>query len=427
MFCILFASLLEVTIVNAYEPSLCLHDWNIDSAGNYDPDLKCPYGERVEGSVTVPKNSDWKDVLSVAYGIVPHIVIALSVIECVVKAVRYRGIGTREFSFLCFNIFLVATNEIVFKNIWKEPRPEHSCSISCGMPSGHSAMSTGYFMLMFLDAACRVMPKVPMSTESAKGTLVASESHESGSFNQGAHEWKNAASRLPSMIPMSSADTMDTFEYIVFIVFWGCVLLPVPLSRVIVRDHTAYQAAVGCFMGLIQASVWFCLVRRRFMHPCNHLLGKRICSIFYHNYQLPRFEVISRCYLCLARGDALQAKVREGGSLSAPEKIDLAQKYNNVLEELIFYREQAKEFRDVAKGRGRHQDEVFFFQQRTLLRQLSVRIIEKACDIDVDLEPELRMCPTETSSSPSQLARFNSVELHERPSSGMTSALATSA
>lgn len=81
---------------------------------------------------------------------------------------RLRGLGTRETCFLGFVGFMTGCNELVFKRWAMEPRPDHSCNFSCGFPSGHSVMSCGFFMLMFLDAVFRTMPRVPLTLADAR-------------------------------------------------------------------------------------------------------------------------------------------------------------------------------------------------------------------------------------------------------------------
>merc|ERR1712080_718912 len=70
--------------------------------------------------------------------------------------------------FLAFIIFIVVVNELILKKIAKQPRPDLSCNLTCGFPSGHSTMSIGFFVLLYLDASFRVMPKVPVDLPSAQ-------------------------------------------------------------------------------------------------------------------------------------------------------------------------------------------------------------------------------------------------------------------
>merc|ERR1712187_570499 len=68
-------------------------------------------------------------------------------------------------------MFCVCVNEFIVKKIVNQPRPGNllqvtdysgrfvgSCVESCGMPSSHSAIACGLFILMVYDAMLRVHP-----------------------------------------------------------------------------------------------------------------------------------------------------------------------------------------------------------------------------------------------------------------------------
>merc|ERR1719422_2889587 len=113
-----------------------------------------------------------------------------------------------------------------------------SCCTSCGMPSSHSAFASGFFWLMFLDAAYRVNPMDIGSKAQSRCSMVL----EHTVFCRG---------------PLSNPTTLSNRAFVYVCFQWGCLLLPVPLSRIYLKDHTPNQVIVGCVLGAIYACTFF--------------------------------------------------------------------------------------------------------------------------------------------------------------------------
>eukprot|EP00928_Gymnodinium_smaydae_P065569 TRINITY_DN48685_c0_g1_i1.p1 TRINITY_DN48685_c0_g1~~TRINITY_DN48685_c0_g1_i1.p1 ORF type:complete len:408 (-),score=29.35 TRINITY_DN48685_c0_g1_i1:142-1365(-) len=286
--------------------SVCPLPWNANSSlpGGLDLNAPCPYGTQIKKfDVTIPNDPTVLDYICVGYGLLPFLVVGFAVVDCLFHAIRVGGIGTREFGFIAFIGFIVCLNEFIFKRIVKQPRPYRSCNYSCGFPSGHSAMSIGFFILMILDASYRICPKVPMTSDTAR-RWVEKMRGKQRYFGLTLREMLLGDIRVwLTIIPLSACDTLSAFDFCCFAGTWGLALLPVPMSRVALHDHTPAQAIVGSAIGFVSAVIWFSAWRYGVLIRWNHYLGKRLGGIFVHNYPLPRFEVVSRCYCLLARSD----------------------------------------------------------------------------------------------------------------------------
>lgn len=244
----------------------------------------CPYGITYPGAVTFPKDAHetlgtgfiWVCIL---YSYVPTFVMSLGAVELACKR------GTRELAFVCFALLILVFNEAVIKKLISEPRPGRyswevsgSCTPTCGMPSSHTALSIGYFVLMILDAAFRVVPNKEELTTIHKDIEVAVSNE------------KDAWYRLcRSAIPIVPQHTMTHSQFVIFIIVWFIILTPVGLSRIVLGDHSVKQVMYGGFTGFLAAVLWFRFMRylqRRY----NHRLGRHFC-FFKHNYPLPQFMV----------------------------------------------------------------------------------------------------------------------------------------
>lgn len=147
-------------------------------------------------------------------------------------------------------------------------------------------MAVGFITLMFLDGIFRVQHKYFTSVEGARAVL---SSTKSSTMHM------NHRFRFFSLVPLSSADVMSNFDFAVFTATWAVLLVPVPLSRIVTRDHTSTQVMVGTILGITEGFLWFLLVRR-LQHKYNWLLGEPVCwGALRHDYPLPRFEVQHRC------------------------------------------------------------------------------------------------------------------------------------
>ncbi|KAF4667351.1 hypothetical protein FOZ61_008365 [Perkinsus olseni] len=90
---------------------------------------------------------------------------------------------------------------------------------------------------------------------------------------------------------LPTAPTISEDQLVVVVGFWSLVLLPIPLSRVILRDHTPQQVFMGGIIGIVEATVWHfitLIVRIK----TDRYVGARVWKgIFIHNWPAPR------CYI----------------------------------------------------------------------------------------------------------------------------------
>jgi len=285
--------------------TFCPLPWNANASmpRGIDMSAECPWGHRLAGfDVTIPKHAKVVSVESICvlWGLMPFMVIGFSILDSVISSFRLCGIGTRELSFLLFVGVMVASNEFIFKRLAMEPRPERSCNYSCGFPSGHSVMSCGFFMLMFLDAVFRTMPRVPLNLTDARDHEQATAGRNT-IFGWTLREIIVSDFRAwLTFMPLSKAHTLNQTDFACFAMAWGLALLPVPFSRVVLNDHTPKQVLVGSALGMLEAVIYFGMVRS-LQHRYNHLLGRRVFGVFVHDFPLPVYETCSKCYRLLAR------------------------------------------------------------------------------------------------------------------------------
>lgn len=192
-----------------------------------DPD-KCPYGKLYPGGVTLPNNPTIVDHISVwIYGYVPFV----APIYFLIKPAIYRG--TRDIAnliglglvwafhvpfkkWICTDSYRPGTRvpEIVWHSTTDPKRPKvrvrGTCKHDCGMPSGHSTVAFGAFTLLVWDL-----------------------------FEQ--------------EFDRRSGTRMVAFAKLFLITI---LFAPVPISRVILFDHTVMQAAAGTVLGATLATVW---------------------------------------------------------------------------------------------------------------------------------------------------------------------------
>lgn len=175
----------------------------------------CPYGTPLIGDVTLPNNLTGVAILAVIYGYVPYVFSLLFLVRFIWKR------GTRDVANLLFILFLFILNELILKEIINEHRPGQedrnattgSCLSSCGMPSSHSAMALAFYVLLLTDAFCQ--------------TLRVYTDH----------------------IPMRR-------NYLFLNLILMIVLLPVPVSRVVVNDHSFAQIFAGGGSGMVASISW---------------------------------------------------------------------------------------------------------------------------------------------------------------------------
>merc|ERR1711935_113347 len=100
------------------------------------------------------------------------------------------------------------------------------------MPSSHSALAVSYLVFRLLDSMFRI-----------------SADHQ--------ETWLDAVRGAP----LVSDGVYSPKAFSLHATFWCIVLLPVPLSRVILRDHSPEQVIAGSFLGLIEALCWMTLIQ----------------------------------------------------------------------------------------------------------------------------------------------------------------------
>lgn len=261
--------------------SVCRPWWyNVTSGSGY-----CPYGTRLPGDVTLPNDPAFLEWVAVAYSYLPWVIVALVLFEFLLERR-----GTRELSVLLFTGITTLINEFIVKNIMHQARPgaygpapgamrdQHghpfgSCNHSCGMPSSHSTMASGFLFLTIFDGIMRVAP----SMESLSGL-----------------DDPNGSKRIRKMLsctPLSPRPVLSHYECIGFFCIWMLFMAPVPIMRVRLGDHSATQVISGCLLGACYAFAWFQFT----MHLVHKNKDKLGIPVFYgmltHNYAPLAFRV----------------------------------------------------------------------------------------------------------------------------------------
>lgn len=256
--------------------------------------LDCPYGKAIF-EVTWPNMtrmrienelaghgtpSDAFMFMCVCYGYIPYAIGFISIVELFIRR------GTRELSSVIFLGLVTILNELIFKNIINQQRPERSCLGSCGMPSGHSTMSIGLLTMCLLDTALRVMYRP--ESDFLSRTRLKGVGWCRMSMSYVCHEFKQKF----TLLPLSAWDELSAMQAVLYASVWSILLGPVPLARIATCDHTTEQVFFGSALGFLEAVCW-CYFVRRMQHRCNHLLGRqwRIQNVVVltHNFALPRF------------------------------------------------------------------------------------------------------------------------------------------
>mmetsp|Transcript_27996 Transcript_27996/g.73843 ORF Transcript_27996/g.73843 Transcript_27996/m.73843 type:complete len:687 (-) Transcript_27996:213-2273(-) len=255
----------------------------------------CPYGWAGPGGVTWP---DWKLAqknnvtalldsgsgpllynASVVFCYIPYVV---ALWACVVLVLRR---GTRELHFVLF-IAIATGSTTLLKMSSVQARPEQSCLSSCGMPSSHSALAVGFFMLHFFDFMTRARPVLP----SFYGDM---------SIGPDPRRWLHHLCEVYVTSSLSAWDEITHAQQLMHLAGWMCILLPVPLARIVVHDHSPLQVFAGMFMGFTIATVWVFIIytlQHRYNHRLGHvLLGCRCFRILHHNMALPCYMTEIRC------------------------------------------------------------------------------------------------------------------------------------
>eukprot|EP00927_Polykrikos_kofoidii_P008122 TRINITY_DN13364_c0_g1_i1.p1 TRINITY_DN13364_c0_g1~~TRINITY_DN13364_c0_g1_i1.p1 ORF type:complete len:255 (-),score=36.13 TRINITY_DN13364_c0_g1_i1:85-849(-) len=179
-------------------PGSCLPAWY--SVG----DGTCPTGRRVWlpfSSFTRPNEPTLLDNVAMVYSGLPLVIIGAAVLALVLRKNVRCGMM----------LIMPLLHEVMLpylKASLQQPRPEGSCLVSCGMPSGHASFAIGLLTYIFCDLYFR---KDENRVAQGVGAVVA--------------------------------------------------FLPIPWSRYHLRDHSVGQLAVGAILGSVTCGVYFLVVR----------------------------------------------------------------------------------------------------------------------------------------------------------------------
>lgn len=259
----------------------CWPDWGQQFRDNITSgvEARCPFGRRLPGDVTWGRanheRAPFQNTIFICWSYVPFAVVALAVAEFLWKR------GTRELQFVLFIGAIVGVNEVFLKALAQERRPVGSCNFSCGMPSGHSTMSIGFLVLMFLDAAFRVCPMDPKFLRE-----IQLEKRLCGS---------RSLQTCISVMPLANSSAISNMQFVILFAVWFVILAPVPVSRIMLNDHTSTQAFVGSCIGTIEAAIWYAAMSH-IARSCEGHLGWEFrpggCKIYVlrHNYKVPTYQ-----------------------------------------------------------------------------------------------------------------------------------------
>lgn len=266
----------------------CVPDWA--TCSNFT-DAVCPYGVHLLFDVTFSNDvHQWSPVWHVVLifmSYVPVVIIVLAAIELLVRR------GTRQLNFCLFYGYVIALNELIWKRMVSQPRPVGSCNFTCGMPSSHAAISLGTFSFLFLDLAFRVDPLSP-----AVLTAVP-HSPRCLSFY---------LADILSLVPLSNTRSISNWQFIRMVGFWGDLLLLVPVSRVLLQDHSVSQVSLGCAIGMLEAVIWF-FMSQNLAWRYRGEIGRRwpptwSKPLLFHDFNVPRHWELAE----LIRGDLRRAR-----------------------------------------------------------------------------------------------------------------------
>jgi hypothetical protein len=158
--------------------------------------------------------------------------------------------GTREILFIFSIAFCVSMNEYGLKNIILEPKPLGACAITCGMPSGHAGTTIQYYVLLMVDYAFRINSAIRKDVIDSVST--------SDAFPL----------RVFKLMSNSNVEVISLYEFLALSLIWGCLLVPVPFSRVMNLDHTVEQVLVGSALGTACGLATYSIY---------YILGKTVC------------------------------------------------------------------------------------------------------------------------------------------------------
>lgn len=167
----------------------------------------CPHGFAVHlpgADFTWPNDPSLLDGLAAFYSCMPFLAVVT------MFGVLLWRLGIREAYFIVFSYPVLGLMTFFLKALIKERRPQGSCLITCGMPSGHAMFSIGLLTLLVAELITRGSPPVP---------------------------------KLPSIAILT------------------LTLLPVGWSRTQLHDHSLLQVIIGSCIGAVLGLAYFWLLR----------------------------------------------------------------------------------------------------------------------------------------------------------------------
>mmetsp|Transcript_53013 Transcript_53013/g.139918 ORF Transcript_53013/g.139918 Transcript_53013/m.139918 type:complete len:374 (+) Transcript_53013:112-1233(+) len=263
---------------------------------------ECPFGMALPGEVTWPSpprglSGDsapltTAKVLMVAWSFLPYVVSVYIVTLLII--VR----GTRQLWVALWLLIYVVLNELVVKSFLKEARPgtllevrtyngmlAGSCLESCGMPSTHAGITSGLFLLVFLDATFRIQSRPPgAGAGQARYSPPTGTSKRTGAGAEVRKSWVFAKSFCA--LPWAHQEVLTPPEFVAYVFFWFLVLYPTAMARVVLMDHTPEQVIVGKLIGVVSALAWWRIVRNM-QHFYEESVGEMVCcGLIVHNFPL---------------------------------------------------------------------------------------------------------------------------------------------
>jgi len=191
-------------------PDGCLPEWSLQNR-------PCPYGVRTGlplAHFTWPgEGATLFHYVAAFYSLNPFMVAA----GALLLLLWFRG--TRELLLLTFVGGVTLPTMICMKNLFAEKRPDGSCLLSCGMPSGHAMLSIGLMAWLGLEVG---LP--------------------GGTFPPA----------IPGAVPWRS---------VIALTLLGLFFLPVGWSRVVFHDHDWPQVLAGSAVGAVQGVAWYLALR----------------------------------------------------------------------------------------------------------------------------------------------------------------------
>lgn len=287
----------------------CIPKWALEV------NATCPYGFAIPGEVTIPTHLSFSKAVAVFYSILPYVLVALNAFELIVRR------GTKQLSCLAFSALIVITNELTIKRMFAQARPGASgllrdengwpvgsCLTTCGMPSSHAAMSMGFLVLIICDGVYRVVP--------SKDEL---ENGLNRSFRMRAEACiRDFFRTFQSSTPLSPRNLMTHSEFVVFFLAWCTLLIPVPIMRVRIYDHSSDQVMAGSMFGFFMGVGWFVFIQfltRRWKKK----IGDTVCfGLFRHDYRPAEFRVKLD-----SERDIVGSVVLKGAQIVMPSDSDL--------------------------------------------------------------------------------------------------------